>query len=281
MFDGYFFLIGEITKHSAVFQVVAYPWNYLRQRQDLSISANSKSIISTDEDDSFSLVASITIPPRTSPASTKIRPDSVRVCHQFKGLLANVIKLWFQDDYDSWNVFTLTADFGRHPRGWFSHYDYLADGEGRSTLTEEDLSRVIEHKRVFNSAFAEAWIEPLVSGRRFMWWERSLRQTVGGLLDMDPSSEGCQQVTELFSSVTDRIPRVHPDDAFVVDIRDDSYRNLVEVYGSQKMVLPEMFAVTEAHDENRIFILALEEWSGTGIAIMRNGSIWVLRYGHP
>lgn len=270
---------------SIYLEVVSLPWRD-GDKFDKE-TCNEKVATSEETKDSFSLVASIRLPPKSRENDIRLMPESVDVPHVYMGKVPSTIVVWVRASRpnNSWNIFTLEADFSKPPRQWFEKYLDISS-ESTEDDCDTDSSSIIQHRRVWDRHHLIHWPASAPPGRRFIWptydptttREREEEDMLSDASD-NPliKRRPRRDKVRLWASLIDYLPVMRntgdlPDD-YIVDMEEQSER-----IPAHELEVPEGYEFDRQKES--IFTTDLEERCGTVTSIMSNGNIWVMRYGH-
>jgi len=252
-----------------IFQAIAFPIepSPLTGRQ-LAASDNSNATEATVTPQ-YLLATSIEVP---IPKTSTIAFSDAEVLHNYIGPNINKVTLWTGvESHPCWSVFTLEADFSKAPQEWFSGYPRVGE-----TDTTEGSWKEIEHKRIWDHTISERSMVPDPAGHRFIWFWYESQESSDDELRGDKGDEpgNSKKRLQLWSSVLDRIPAEKATNTLEdFDHQRDAYWDTISC---QKLMVPVDFEMDPETEE--VYIIAMEEWSGTITILLVNGDVWVLRY---
>ena len=249
------------------------------------------------QDSGFILACSIPI--RSDLKDTKIYPhDYTVICHRYKGRTINNIRLWFRDDFfgTCYSVFSISVDFSKPPKQWFSPLQPPFEGE--------TPQYAIEHRRLSEKEGVVRSIVVGTSGRRFFWWKEDLPPA-----NSDPPVDDSLKIIRLYSSDIDilsplALPVPDDDESPEVPKSDGTWMEEINdmmlryekcvAYPSREMECPFYCPIPrqsswddhsdhsdEEGDGECVYSVVSEDWSGTVLVTLTCGDLLVLRYGHP
>ncbi|PVG04943.1 hypothetical protein CPB86DRAFT_778257 [Serendipita vermifera] len=248
IFQEYSISIGISTTGAVFLQVVAF--------LDLAESDSISQPIS------LRYVLTANIPLLTSlPSRPRISP---MICHRYLGRIRNGISIWVAEKHQipMWMIFDFDVNFGHSPERWFSAFD-----RGCATAVP---------KRVVDTFHATHWALPMSDGRRFLAMETY----------EFPSPVSATGMFEFALHMSigriDTVPSLGDLPTFATRTESRDYH---EQHSSTypRSVLESTITCLADEDRSRRFVYEfnLGDWSGNAVILLKDGTIWVLRYGRP
>jgi hypothetical protein len=193
------------------------------------------------------------------------------ICHRYLGRTRNRISIWVAEKYQipMWMIFDFDINFSNPPEKWFTPFEH---GMGKG----ERLSNTMAiPKRVVDTFQATHWAFPLSDGRRFLAMET---------FECPSSETSIPSEFALRMSIgrVDTVPSLGDLPNFASRAESRDYHEQ-ESNKYPRNTLESTITWPAEDDRSRRFVYEfnLGDWSGTAVILLKDGTIWVLRYGHP
>ena len=287
--------LGVDSENNIELQVVSLPVRKQLLPHSLTQYGNKNNHEDSEEGE-FILAGSIPILPDTPHVQFDALDDFAWIFHQYTGRTVNRIRLWIRDNFvgSFYSIFNIPVDFRKAPGEWFtdSRLTSWKECSGRNQAPQYD----IEHKRLTEKYDMPQFIIPGMCGKRFFWWrETHPLENVGSQTDSQR-----EMVIEFYSSDTDCLPPVIQQEPKerrghekVLTVEEEeakiesNARRFEECmsYPVKALECPFRCQYPEERwdedDEEGVYVLLTEGYSGTIFFVLTCGDVLVLRYGHP
>ena len=229
------------------------------------------------------MVATIPLPPRAT-RQVPLVEDSAGICHYYRGLTRNVVRLWVRESTPSylgfmWTILEITLDFECLLQRWHTL------GTTGELFPGNDYYTVI-HRRISEPLGLTHWVTPGLTGRSFFWFrfadvspsDPTRLPTLDEAVAADHDQKWLKRVRLFAADTHDIAPSTDWD-------REDQFMAFGNHRAAQdynKKELPTLSVVTDAFNDGggRLEgVIRLDEREGIFVFTMRNGDIWALRYG--
>lgn len=235
--------------------------------------------VRVDDPNMYRVVATIQLPP----LATNLVPlleETAGICHYYRGLTRNVVRVWARENVPSyqgfmWTILEIDLDFDHLLRRWH------ALGETGEFSPSDDYY-TITHRRICEPFGLTHWVTPGLTGRSFFWFrfadasptDPTQAPTVDEAVAAANSRKWLKRVRLFASDAHDLKPSTS------WDMAEDSFgRREAQKYNKKELTTP---VVTNAYDDGAArleCVIRMDEREGVFVMTMRNGDIWVLRYG--